>query len=258
MSLPVFVISLPQSHERRHRIARTTAVLSDAVTIVDAIDGDTLGELPVLSVHQPHLGRALTPGEVGCLESHLMVLERVVADNLALACICEDDIRFSADSDEVLRTLTRRVAAGVQEPWDVLLLGHHSARRSPEVGVITSWWSAPLTAHRRIARVTEFPMGAYAYVVTRRGAQRLLALARPLRMPMDWVTGYSPVAGARLYAVTPPCVTPDADVRGPSTIGGRPPLGPPHAATGLKAAAGRWALQARRLGLWPTSYARRY
>jgi len=101
-------------------------------------------------------------------------------------------------------------------------------------------------------------MGAYAYVVTRRGAQRLLALARPLRMPMDWVTGYSPVAGARLYAVTPPCVTPNAEGAGLSTIGGRPPLGPPQATKGLRAAAGRWALQAPRLGLWPTSDARRY
>ena len=35
-------------------------------------------------------------------------------------------------------------------------------------------------------------------------------------MPVDWVTGYSPLAGVRLYAVSPPCVTPDASL--PSTI----------------------------------------
>jgi len=116
MSLPVFVISLPRSRERRQRIVPATAALDASVEIVDAIDGHTLGDLPVLSAHQPHLGRALTPGEVGCLESHLMVLHRIVADIIALACVCEDDIRFSADSDEVLRALTRRVAAGAQEP----------------------------------------------------------------------------------------------------------------------------------------------
>src|SRR5438132_13875183 len=38
-------------------------------------------------------------------------------------------------------------------------------------------------------------------------------------MPVDWVTGYSPLAGVRLYAVSPPCVTPDASL--PSTIVGR-------------------------------------
>jgi len=257
MSLPVFVISLPQSRERRQHMARATAPLEVSVEIVDAIAGHTLSDLPVLSVHQPHLGRALTRGEVGCLESHLMVLHRIVRDNIPLACVLEDDIRFSNDSPEVLQTLIHRLAAGAREPWDVLLLGHHSTRRSPEAGVITSWWSSALTAHRRIARVTEFAMGAYAYVVTRRGAEQLLELARPLRMPMDWVTGYSPVAGVRLFAVTPPCVTPDTAGAGPSTIAGRPPVAGP-ATRGWRTVAGRWALQARRLGLWPSSYARRY
>jgi glycosyl transferase family 25 len=238
-------------------MARTTAALEASVEIVDAIDGHTMADIPELSVHQPYLGRALTRGEVGCLESHLMVLHRIVRDKTPLACVLEDDIRFSDDCPEVLQTLTRRLAAGDREPWDVLLLGHHSTRRSPQAGVVTSWWSSPLTARRRIARVTEFPMGAYAYVVTRRGAEQLLELARPLRMPMDWVTGYSPVAGARLFAVTPPCVTPEADSAGPSTIAGRPPVGPVPATRGLRTVAGRWALRARRLGLWPTSYVRR-
>lgn len=256
MSLPVFVISLPQSSARRQRTLRALAALDAHVECVDAVDGHALGDLPMLSTHQPHLGRPLSRGEVGCLESHLSVLQRIVEEEIPVACICEDDILCADDCGEVLRTLTQGPVVSGRQAWDVLLLGHHSSRRTPDAGAITSWWSSPLTARRRIARVVEFPMGAYAYVVTRQGAERLLALARPLRMPMDWVTGYSPVAGVRLYAVTPPCVTPDPGV-GASTIDGRP-AGLPSRTEGLRAAVGRWALGARRLGLWPSSYARRY
>lgn len=257
MSLPVFVINLSQSGERRQQAARAFAALDVPVEFIDAIDGHALGDLPVLSTYQPHLGRVLSRGEVGCLESHLAVLHRIVSENIPLACVCEDDIRFSADCGEVFRALAQSAAVARRQAWDVLLLGHHSARRTPEAGAVTAFWSSALTGRRRIARVAEFAMGAYAYVVTRRGAQRLLGLARPLRMPMDWVTGYSPVAGAGLFAVTPPCVTPAPSFAGVSTIHGRPP-GPPPTAAGLRAAAGRWALGARRLGLWTGSYARRY
>lgn len=258
MSLPVFVINLPQSGERRQQAARAFAALGVPIEFVDAVDGHALGDLPVLSTHQPHLGRVLSPGEVGCLESHLAVLHHIVSENIPLACVCEDDIRLSDDCGEVFRALAQSAAVAGRQTWDVLLLGHHSSRRTPEAGAVTAFWSSALTGRRRIARVAEFAMGAYAYVVTRRGAERLLGLAQPLRMPMDWVTGYSPAAGARLYAVTPPCVAPDSEGAGPSTICGRPPVGPLPVTSGLRAAAGRWALNARRLGLWPTSFVRRY
>lgn len=261
MSLPVFVISLPQSADRRASASRAWAALPRRAEIVDAVDGRTLGPLPVLSVCQPHLGRALTPGEVGCLESHLALLRRIVDDGLPMGCICEDDIQLADDCAEVLDALDRMAAAGRRPAWDVLLLGHHSARCPPASGAVTSYWSSPLTGRRRQARVAEFAMGAYAYVVTRQGAARLLDLARPLRMPFDWVVGYAPAAGLRVYGVTPPCVTPDAEVAWPSTIDGREFAGPWHPAPpGARArgVAGRLWLAARRLGLWPDSYARRY
>lgn len=256
MSLPVFVITLPQSVERRRQSAHAIAALGTPVEFVEAVDGRGLGDLPVLSTIQPHLGRALTRGEVGCLESHLAVLGRIVRDGLPMACVCEDDIRPGDGCAAVLQALTQASASPERRGWDVLLLGHHSARYAPDRGAATCVWSSALTDRHRVARVAEFAMGAYAYVVTRRGAERLLALARPLRMPMDWVTAYAPVAGARLFAVTPPCVTPDISLAADTTIDGRA-AGPPPAAGRLRKIAGRWHLGARQLGLWPDSYARR-
>ncbi len=260
MSLPVFVINLPHSVERRQRCARALDALGLSYELVTAIDGHDLGDLPLLTTYQPHLRRALTRGEVGCLESHLAVLSRIVRENLPIACVCEDDAQLNDDCAEVFRALETSAAGARRMHWDVLLLGHHSARRTPGEGAATCLWSSPLTGRRRVARVAEFAMGAYAYMVTRRGAERLLASARPLRMPMDWVTGYAPAAGARLAAVTPPCVTPDHAIAGGSTIGDRPAGPVPAVSLGerLRSMAGRGLLGARQLGLWTDSYARRY
>jgi len=256
----VFVLNLPASIERRQQTARAFNARGVAVEFVDAVDGHTIvaGSAPV--AYQPHLGRALTRGEVGCLESHLAVLQRIVEDGHPLACVCEDDIRLSDDSADVFQALATALANGHPHAWDVLLLGHHSARHTPEAGAVTAVWSSALTDRRQVARVAEFAMGAYAYVVTRRGAERLLAFARPLRMPMDWVTGYSPVAGVRLFAVTPPCVTPDPTLATRSTIDGRTSSRPQPTSLRdhLRATAGHCWLGVRRLGLWPNSFVRRH
>jgi glycosyl transferase family 25 len=260
MSLPVFVINLSRSIERRQRSADALAALGTPIEFVEAVDGRSLGDLPVLSTMQPHMGRVLTRGEVGCLESHLAVLGRIVREGLPMALVCEDDIRPGDDCARVLRALTQAPSNAGRGGWDILLLGHHSARYAPELGAATCVWSSALTERHRMARVAEFAMGAYAYVVTRRGAERLLALARPLRMPMDWVTGYAVAAGARLFAVTPPCITPDLSLANGSTIDGRETGPPPRPARAerLRTIAGCVWLSARRLGLWPDSYARRY
>src|SRR3989442_15213032 len=76
-------------------------------------------------------------------------------------------------------------------------------------------------------------------------------------MPVDWVTGYSPLAGVRFYAVSPPCVTSDASL--PSTIVDREAAAAASAApdrrTRARAALRAWAgeawLVARRCGVVP-------
>lgn len=223
-------------------------------TFVTAIDGRQLvgADAALAGVVQPHLGRPLSLSEIGCLLSHLAVLDRVVDEQLPLACVMEDDAVLADDVPQVLAAIESGAGG-----WDVLLLGHHSARHPPGHGAETGFARTPLTSRRATSRVAEFAMGAYGYVVTLRGAEQLLAYARPLRMPMDWVTGYSPVGGVRLHAVTPPCVLPEGSP-GESTIGGRDGAAAARPATVLRTLAGRAWLVARKAGLWPDSYVRRY
>lgn len=256
MAPPVFVINLPASTARRARITRALDQAGIAHAVVSAIDGrDWSGAESALAQQPlPHLGRPLSRGEIGCLLSHLSVLERIVRDGLPIACVLEDDAAIADDLRQVLDTIE-----SVGGDWDVLLLGHHSARHAPAHGAETCFVRRRLTTRRTIARVAEFAMGAYGYVVTQRGAERLLAFARPFRMPMDWVTGHAPAAGIRLSAVTPPCVTPNGALDLGTTIDERP-HGPPPAAfrSSLHAFAGRLWLLARKAGLGTDGYAKRY
>jgi glycosyl transferase family 25 len=209
---------------------------------------------PELAITQPHLGRPLSRGEVGCLHSHLMALGSVVANQLPLACIVEDDVEYGEDFGRVLQA----IGAKRQQSWDIVLLGHHSARHAPAQGAEIAFARKALTRERQIGRVVEFAMGAYAYVVTTRGAAILTEFADPLRMPMDWVTGYSPAGDARLYAVTPPCATPVGSGADVTTIEGRA-AGPPRDASPIdhaRAIGGKLWLLARKAGLWPDSYVR--
>jgi GR25 family glycosyltransferase involved in LPS biosynthesis len=201
---PIFVISHTDAAARRARITRA---LNDALlphTMVPAVDDRALpdGEEAVTLVRQRHLGRALSRGEIARLLSHLAVLDRVVRDGLAHACVLEDTVTIADDLPEILDVLLAGAGA-----WELVLLGHLSAHRPAVLGAETCTRHLPLNDRRTIARVAEFANGAHGYMVTGGAAGRLAAYARPVRMPIEWVIGHAPAARVGLFAVTPPCVS---------------------------------------------------
>lgn len=253
--LPVFVISLPQSVARRAPLLAALTRLGIAHEVVEATDGEALGrrgEVPWSDAAtlepQPLLGRRLTPGEIGCAVSHLALWHRIAGAGTA-AVVLEDDCRLTRAAPGVLTRL-----AAFRRDWDLVLLGHRSARRGPEAGATPALGGRTLGGGHRLARLVEFAMGSDAYALSPRGAERLARFAEPIRMPADWVTGYAPAAGVRLHGITPPCAV--SDVSLPSTIPARDSTREPAAvvARPVRDLAGRAWLTARRLGLWPGGY----
>jgi len=249
----IYVINLPRSTARRREtVARLSALGLDAEIVAACDRAD-----PVPA--RPSGAPGLSAAEAACLRSHAGVLQRVARDSPRLACILEDDCDLGRPFADVLGAIVRQDAL----PWDVLLLGHHSARHGPGDGAETGFRGAPIIAGYRAARVAEYPMGAYAYVVTPRGARALVTHAAPPRMPADWVTGYVAATGARLYAVTPPCVRPLPSTLAPTTIDDRQPrsgrvAAPAAADRSLRTRAARVPLWLRKLGFRPDSYVRRF
>ena len=254
--LPVFVISLPRSVERRAPLLAALTRLGIEHELVEAADGERLvreRDVPWSDAAtlepQPLLGRRMTPGEIGCAVSHLTLWHRIAA-GLPGAIVLEDDCLLAPAFAEAL--------AGVRESagtWDLVLLGHRSTRRGAEAGATPGLGGRALGAAHRLARLVEFATGAYAYAVSARGAARLARFAEPIRMPADWVTGYAPAAGVRLHGVTPPCAVPDTVVE--TTIPARDAAHTTLAAahdSAVRAWAGRAWLAARQLGVYPGGY----
>lgn len=250
LDMPVFIINLRRSTDRRAAMAGQCASLGIEPAFVDAQDGPAT----------PQPEGLLSRSELGCLLSHAGIWQRIVRDETPVACILEDDCRLDADIVRLLGAIDRH-----RLQWDVALLGHHSSRHGVETGAETCYRGVSLDGRYRLAQVAEFAMGAYAYLVTLDGARKLHALAHPPRMPADWVTGYAPAAGARLFAVTPPCAWPDPELAPHTTMadrwaGATPEDTPPAAGitARIRHAGGTALLFTRKLGLRPDAYVKRF
>lgn len=244
------MINLARSLERRAHMQSELARsgLGLAAGFFEAVDGRGL----------PAAERAagLSPAEQGCLLSHMAAWRRIASQDEPFALVLEDDCRLLPAFGPVLASPSLRPAGAC-----IVLLGHHSARHPPARGAEVCVFGRWLAPGVRLARLAEFPMGAYAYLLTPAAAQRLLRHAQPPRMPADWVTGYAPSAGVEALAVSPPCVVPHGPVADASTIvepavGAPSPVSPAAPRYGWRRAGGLAWLWLRKLGVRPYGYSK--
>lgn len=124
----------------------------------------------------------LSPGEIGCLLSHVYLWELVANDpNLNRIIVFEDDARTHTDvttiQDLICEFYTYLRQNGVEEP-DMLYLGKalDECTRYEQV-----WKNVYKSYH---------PLCLHAYLITKKGAQKLLSRA-PYDAPIDMVPIYA-------------------------------------------------------------------
>lgn len=187
-SLPIHVISLPQETQRRARMQDQLARLNLPFTFFDAIDGRTLPPGQPLPYDEKRrlriFGKPLTPGEIGCLLSHKAVLEQIAQSDARLALVLEDDVIVGPALPELLKELAARAGA-----FDLVRF-----LAGPKIDRLKKRKILGLgTGH--LYRLLPLSCGAYAYVITPRGAQKLLAALPGSAFPIDmlmartWETG---------------------------------------------------------------------
>lgn len=184
-SLPSYVISLKRTPRRFAYFMRSGVVsrVLPGLQVVDAVDGTTLdpprderfsvlARVNLLRKTRRSHTDLVTLGMAGLYLSHADVWQRVLASGAELAIVLEDDAEIAGDllerMDEVLAQLPP------PSQWDVWILGCLTVNaHAPAPGLATG-----------IHEVTEY-YGTQAYVVTRRGAQRLLGAAFPMAVQVD-------------------------------------------------------------------------
>ncbi|XP_053863365.1 inactive glycosyltransferase 25 family member 3 [Malaclemys terrapin pileata] len=179
----IFLISLVRRPDRRQRMLSSLYELEIDPLVVDAVDGSALNssDIKILGVdllpgyYDPFSGRTLTKGEVGCFLSHYYIWKEIVAQGLEKSVVFEDDVRFEAYFKVRLTRLMEELE-WAQLDWDLIYLGRKQVNSDDE---------EPVEDVRNLV-VAEYSYWTLAYIISQRGAQKLIA-AEPLSkmLPVD-------------------------------------------------------------------------
>ena len=94
--IPVFVISLPDCHDRRAGISAALDGLGLPFQFADAVDGrrglPPEYESQIDRAATRRKGRILTDAEFACALSHISVYRRIVSEGIDHALVLEDDV----------------------------------------------------------------------------------------------------------------------------------------------------------------------
>ena len=118
----------------------------------------------------------MDPGEIGCILSHRNVWKKIVNDKLGSTLILEDDaINTKKNFIDIITNLMNHVP----KDWDIFLLGFwlHRGDNGKKI-------------NQHIHSVGDFCL-LHSYLVSQRGAQKLLSLGT-IDMPLDsWISSQS-------------------------------------------------------------------
>lgn len=160
--LPAYVISM-RGDPRRPRDAATRRFAQQPFTFVDAVDGRTMADASLFdsSTHR------WLPGEMGCAMTHMCLWQQLTGP----ALIFEDDAQLPPRWRDELAAVLRAIQH--DDALDVVFLGHCAEKAG-----------APFHGN---LRASVSPRCTHAYLVTRRGMQRLAAWATGARLslPID-------------------------------------------------------------------------
>ena len=218
--LPIFVINLKRSPERRASISKQLDTLGLEYQYIDAVDGRQFTPYEVVEKYGEQVfytnsynKQRMTLGSLGCLLSHIKFYDLMIENNIPAACVLEDDAELSPHLPQILASETLQ-----KVPWGILLLGHYSIhKKSFNKGAEAVYWRKKVCPGYYIARSAEFPFTTLGYLVKLPTARKLRDLAFPIRMPADWVTGNTELTGTTLRIITPPCVVSNEEYREKST-----------------------------------------
>jgi GR25 family glycosyltransferase involved in LPS biosynthesis len=113
-------------------------------------------------------------GAVGCSLSHISIWEKIVEENLEMALIFEDDIDFKSDFKDKLP----KVIANLPKDADIIFLD-----------TVVNF--KPLKHDDIFDKVLGQFFGTHSYIMTNKGAQKLLPYVYPVEIQIDAFMGYS-------------------------------------------------------------------
>ncbi len=205
LTIPVFVISLDCSVERRKHSIDQLNKLGVTYQIAKAFDGNQLSDYELYN--NPKYGlwemgsrtRHLNKGEIGCVLSHFKIYKKMVEEDIEVACILEDDAILHSEFKYFL------IPENLDSlRWDLFYLGHHSRFSKKEAWIKNK--QALKLKNFSAGEPIELPGGSYGYIIKCRAAAEILKHGYPIRKSLDHYTGNAPALGIQTLLLSPPCV----------------------------------------------------
>ena len=103
MSLPIFCINLERSIERREKMQKQFKKIKAPAQFIKAFDGNDITQNLLDRVGYKN---QITKNELGCFLSHLYLYEKIIAENIDMAIICEDDCNFKISYENIKKRLS--------------------------------------------------------------------------------------------------------------------------------------------------------
>lgn len=215
MSLPILLINLAESRSRLDCAQQELNKAGISFERLEATDGRKIAKADFEKIthwDKTAFYKPLSPGEVGCYLSHVSAAEKIVNEDWPYALVLEDDFRLAPNFNEVMALLLRNTPAGFH------LIKLQGFVRGGEV-------VANLCTGHQIMRHRSIPTQTVAQLWSLAGAKAFLAMARPLRRPIDVQLKHWWEGDLNILYINPPIVI-DGDAKGvTSTIGARKPKG---------------------------------
>jgi GR25 family glycosyltransferase involved in LPS biosynthesis len=171
--IPFFCIHLERAKEREAFMTHFQNSLGRPITIWPASEGSEIAKLGWPRKHP--IEQQTNDGNLGCLDSHLRLLQHMLEKGYEVIGVFEDDAEMTESVSKLHEFY--QDAAKLEPKWDILVLG------------ATEWVDSTL-ASPTIRKPTRF-WGTHAMLLTRKAAQAALDTHKRLQekgyaYPADW------------------------------------------------------------------------
>jgi GR25 family glycosyltransferase involved in LPS biosynthesis len=189
----IVVINLKRSQDRMERISEHMKEKGLSFTRFDAVDGTHLSANQLSELTTPFCNEFCSKSMIGCGLSHMGVWKLAQEKNVESLLILEDDVYIDPQCSETLE----RARHALPPDWDILFLGC--------IGSCSSPFSTETVF------IPTFPLGLYAYALSRSGYTKLLERIDRVNYHIDFqVSAHK--KSLNMYAVNPPCVYQDSEI----------------------------------------------
>jgi glycosyl transferase family 25 len=115
-----------------------------------------------------------TKGAIGCYLSHITLWQMLLNSNEEMFLIFEDDINFN-NTDDFINKINKSINLINKNDWDVIYLGYFGIKDLFKLSQQNIYYQ----------KIEDLIYGTHAYIINRKGAQKLLNNAIPIVDQID-------------------------------------------------------------------------